>query len=522
MEVPVGKPPSFTNRPKALVCHICGREFGTKSLVIHQKSCAHKWEQAEAQKPKHLRRPLPSIPTNDLPVSMSRDDLETRNKKAMDTFEKQAMKQCPNCFRTFLEERLEVHLRSCTAERPHKPVPRGKETLQPSPVEEVQVIPEKEVHTAAPEEPSAETLRAAFQQFGHRTSLEDFQEAEKEAALACEQASEPIPEQDEVGSDLEAPPEFADESLTEAVDSQEAYYAMGVFSPKRKPKIAVPVELEEEKREEMDQFDLQLPRVACGSCGELVSEDQVTSHEATCKLERKPVLQAEKPAIDPAAPVDIPKVEVVETKRPKTASSPVLNTKASIKKLNTSIDEANPKAIEAKPVPELRKTAPIAPTKPRITPSPVPISSPTADISVPASSALVPCPHCGRKFAPEAASRHISICQDVRNRPKAPPALLSASVRASLPSLPSEVSPRSPVSRSPVDATVLLKGTEECPNCRGLISGILLPSHLKVCRPRPVKSERKGDSKAFCAGCGEKYLPEAKFCISCGSKRLPS
>ena len=35
-------------KPKALVCYICGREFGTASLEIHLKTCKKKWEQAEA------------------------------------------------------------------------------------------------------------------------------------------------------------------------------------------------------------------------------------------------------------------------------------------------------------------------------------------------------------------------------------------------------------------------------------------------------------------------------------------
>ena len=30
------------------------------------------------------------------------------------------MVRCPNCFRTFLEDRIEIHLKSCTSENPHK------------------------------------------------------------------------------------------------------------------------------------------------------------------------------------------------------------------------------------------------------------------------------------------------------------------------------------------------------------------------------------------------------------------
>ena len=531
MEAPVGKTPSFANRPKALVCHICGREFGTKSLTIHQKSCAQKWEQAEARKPKHLRRPLPTAPSTDPLPSMSREELEKRNQKAMQTFETQAMKQCPHCFRTFLEDRLDVHLRSCTAEKPHKPVTRVKEASQPPTGETAQLIPEREnaqPPVIAPEEPSAEALRASFQQFGHRTSLEDFQEAEKEAEMAAEQEVEAISE--EVRSDLEdeAPPEFADESLTEAVDSRAEYYAMGVFSPKRKPKIPVPVDFQEEEKGG-DSLDLQLEMIACGNCGQEFPEDQVIGHEIICRKAKEiEALEEGKPSTDPVKPEQSIEVSV---KRPQTAKVKTIQSEDSktiqLEVSTTappeavSIEEASPKVLKAKVSVETRETAPITPTSRGS-------SRPTTGPSVP-STDLVPCPHCGRKFAPDAASRHISICQDVRNRPKAPATLLTASVRSSLPNLPSESLPRSPVSRSHIDSTTLLKGTEECPNCHGLISGILLASHLKVCRPapNPAKTERKavervaqsGGGLSFCALCGEKYLPEAKFCVVCGAKR---
>ena len=46
------------------------------------------------------------------------------------------MQQCPNCYRTFLEDRLQIHLKSCTPEKPHKPpssiqTPTFKQPEQP-------------------------------------------------------------------------------------------------------------------------------------------------------------------------------------------------------------------------------------------------------------------------------------------------------------------------------------------------------------------------------------------------------
>ena len=52
----------FKGRPRALMCYICGKEYGTKSLEIHIKTCIKMWEIEEAKKPKKERRPLPQPP----------------------------------------------------------------------------------------------------------------------------------------------------------------------------------------------------------------------------------------------------------------------------------------------------------------------------------------------------------------------------------------------------------------------------------------------------------------------------
>mgnify|MGYP001241373254 CR=1 FL=1 len=49
-------------KPRAVVCHICGREFRTASIDIHVPQCAKKWEEVEGQKPAPERRPLPQKP----------------------------------------------------------------------------------------------------------------------------------------------------------------------------------------------------------------------------------------------------------------------------------------------------------------------------------------------------------------------------------------------------------------------------------------------------------------------------
>ena len=38
-------------KPKALMCYICGREYGTASLEIHLKTCKKKFENEQSKLP---------------------------------------------------------------------------------------------------------------------------------------------------------------------------------------------------------------------------------------------------------------------------------------------------------------------------------------------------------------------------------------------------------------------------------------------------------------------------------------
>lgn len=168
----------FSSRPKALVCHICGREFGTKSLAIHVKACTKKWEDAEALKPRKERRPVPR-PPSDAPMGSTRAEMDQRNAAAMAAFESQAMKKCPNCGRTFLEDRLPIHLRSCTAENPHKAVNRP----QAMP-EEAKLSPPPAL-TLQGKVPQTKTRTAAFTSSPQAPTSEEYAEMELRQCTRC-------------------------------------------------------------------------------------------------------------------------------------------------------------------------------------------------------------------------------------------------------------------------------------------------------------------------------------------------
>ena len=81
-------------RPALPVCHLCGRQFGSASLEIHQRTCRLRFEREHG-------RAAPEAPAGG------------DNEAALESFEAEAMEACPHCARTFLPDRLEVHLRSC-------------------------------------------------------------------------------------------------------------------------------------------------------------------------------------------------------------------------------------------------------------------------------------------------------------------------------------------------------------------------------------------------------------------------
>ncbi|CAH2296124.1 Hypothetical predicted protein [Pelobates cultripes] len=100
---------SHSSMPKTLICYICGREFGTKSLPIHEPKCLEKWKIENDKLPKGQRRPMPQKPQ--LETSRGRSQKE-QNEAAWQSFKGQLL-VCSNCGRSFASDRLEVHQRSC-------------------------------------------------------------------------------------------------------------------------------------------------------------------------------------------------------------------------------------------------------------------------------------------------------------------------------------------------------------------------------------------------------------------------
>lgn len=105
-------------RPRTVICYICGREYGTKSISIHEPQCLAKWNLENDGLPKQLRRRAPVKPTALPAISAAGSyGLDQLNEAAWQAAQA-ALVPCDNCGRTFLPDRLLVHQRSCRPGRP--------------------------------------------------------------------------------------------------------------------------------------------------------------------------------------------------------------------------------------------------------------------------------------------------------------------------------------------------------------------------------------------------------------------
>ncbi|OQS04814.1 hypothetical protein THRCLA_02977 [Thraustotheca clavata] len=127
--------------PKVRVCYVCGREYGLSSFEIHLKQCKQLFIAQEERKPLRERKPLPEPPNELVEITdatvlykLSPEELEAQNRAAAKTFENKVMEKCAFCGRTFNPERLAIHNRSCTAERPARAVGTARLSPSPSPV----------------------------------------------------------------------------------------------------------------------------------------------------------------------------------------------------------------------------------------------------------------------------------------------------------------------------------------------------------------------------------------------------
>ncbi|CAG9580490.1 conserved hypothetical protein [Leishmania major strain Friedlin] len=159
-----GQRRSVGQAPNFIICYLCGRQFGTASIDIHRPQCYLKrlivWERGDPA----IRGPKPLSPKEHEKMMKVRtanaepagrlatgggyscagriggggfgrqaplSDVELYNKLQMEAFNDTALSPCPNCGRTFLPDRLQVHMKSCKPGKTAKPVPTAASRVAP-------------------------------------------------------------------------------------------------------------------------------------------------------------------------------------------------------------------------------------------------------------------------------------------------------------------------------------------------------------------------------------------------------
>lgn len=116
-------------KPQMLMCYLCGREFGTRSLPIHVPQCEKKWLSQEAQKPTAEQRPLPARPERLnailMGVSLKEEERAVFNEEMYNNYDQDVLEKCQWCGRTFNPTAMKSHAKSCTQESPAKPAGTG-------------------------------------------------------------------------------------------------------------------------------------------------------------------------------------------------------------------------------------------------------------------------------------------------------------------------------------------------------------------------------------------------------------
>ena len=132
-------PSKIIREPPSLTCYIWGRKYGTTSLNIHLKSCKKKWEIEQSQLPKNQRRPCPEPPKtfDDIPTKgLTSEAMQQYNEEAFKDWNEKALVPCGNWGRTFLPDRLTIHLRSCKPKDSKTPLVKDGKAVKLSPIKE--------------------------------------------------------------------------------------------------------------------------------------------------------------------------------------------------------------------------------------------------------------------------------------------------------------------------------------------------------------------------------------------------
>eukprot|EP00002_Diphylleia_rotans_P027534 TRINITY_DN5523_c0_g1_i3.p1 TRINITY_DN5523_c0_g1~~TRINITY_DN5523_c0_g1_i3.p1 ORF type:complete len:501 (+),score=91.19 TRINITY_DN5523_c0_g1_i3:71-1573(+) len=499
----------MANRPRMLICHICGQGFGTMSLPIHQKACIKKWEIEQSKLPQHLRSKLVN-PMEVNPKNFA--NIDEYNDAAFSAANSNLV-PCENCGRTFKPESLQIHLRSCVSLNGQM---GGGVKARLSKGNSAVNSPQTTAYVPSPKGgPSFSSTTASTTSSNRPLSASKKQIPQQQQADASNRFSHTHYGASSVSFAQDAPQQAQGSSALSRGQSIKRMGSMQGASPMNAGGPVI------------------LSLVECSYCHRRFNADRIEKHMNACAKLQKP----RKKFDSTAARVRDTELEGF---RPKRSTQPSNQQQRGLQPGKQSVwKRQHEEFIRA--IREAKKVSRYVAAGGNLADLPPPPPSENPD--------YVQCPHCKRRFNETAAKRHIPACSSTINKPKPPPHLRNPSPQKR-PSEPMRSSYDAPPSSSQTSAPSRSRGSQSpmqgrsdtrTPNTR-LQSGSYGGSATQTSQPqtsqqlpRRASAERRpppqtggaspltsptGMMAKFCGNCGFRYQSaNERFCCQCGCKR---
>ena len=545
------KGPAFA--PRLLICYLCGQQFGSASLTIHQSQCYVKklliWERGAVET--RGKRPIPPEEHEALyggvggggggggcgGGGIAKRDIAQYNDQMFESFQQNALVPCPTCGRTFLPDRLQIHLRSCKPGNSAKRVEAAAPTAYASAAAASSSPPQRPgvrpstaggASSSSPDQqqllrrPGGSRPLAPSGRFSEVVMGRGHDDDDDTGLTGCDG-----------GGDYEAPSLLSRDRPSSGRGGSpllRRHAPVDTASPSAAATSTTAPSSDQQQQpldyaETMQQVHALLHRTGDPALDPAVLPT-AQSRLSLARAERKAALGGDptKSESERIAASLYPSFDISRpgSAGPSSSSPPARESKfpgLASPSSHYQIDQGDSGSgvgeaeysgspppqnnvrnnNSARPLSAGASRSPAATTRQSASPR---ATSPRLTLAERAAANFGRCRHCNRTFAPDRISRHEDVCIE-RNKAPAPPRSLAAgAARATTPKQGGAPAVAVGMARRPKSPVSTLGGGGGGGGGGGA----------------PVPTLRAPTLVSFCVECGGKLTPTARFCSSCGSK----
>ena len=369
--------------PTYVICYLCGRKYGTKSIAIHEPQCFKKWHLENNKLPKNLRRKPPVKPAAYDAIgtvgAYGRVNLDQVNEAAFRSAQEQLI-PCSNCGRTFLPDRLQVHQRSCTSANPARRPAQNRSN--PIAVREKTFSREDQSSVSGANIEAPRSSKPNVSRHGRRA-----QQTGKDATKVPQRRGNFDYEDPTLSRDIyNENTGYDDYHMGQNSNTK----SMGRRAASRNKKSFGTHDLLESESQQSSDI------VPCPNCGRAFASNRIQKHHTICvknQQKKRKVFDSSKKRLQGTEAVQYFRSEKKQAPKPKTnwrqQHEEFINAIRAAKKVKFHLDSGG-------------KVSDLPPPPPSLNPD------------------YVLCQYCSRRFNQTVAERHIPKCKVTVNRP-APP-----------------------------------------------------------------------------------------------------